>query len=134
MSLIIPNISDQTILKFIFGKISNSDTQTLRLFANNHNPSKNTVLSDLTEASTANYASKNLSASNWNIVTSSNITTASYPEQTFTFNNNIKVYGYYVTTNIDGTNYLLWVERFSVPFELPGGGGTIAVSLNIGVS
>lgn len=134
MSLIIPNISDQTILKFIFGKLSTPDTQTLRLFTNNYNPSKATVFSDLTEATQSGYACKNLNASDWVVATASNITTASYPQQTFTFTNNIKIYGYYVTTNVSGTNYLLWLERFTAPFELPGGGGSIAVALNIGVS
>jgi len=134
MSLIIPNTSDQTILKFIFGTKTANSAQTLRLFVNDYNPSKTTIISDLIQASTANYSSKTLDGASWAISTSSNITTASYPEWIFTFNNNITVYGYYVTTNINGTDTLLWVERFTSPFILPGGGGSIAVSLNIGVS
>jgi hypothetical protein len=135
MTLIIPSISDETILKFIFGKISASETQTLRLFANNHNPSKNTTLSNLSEANQSGYNSINLNASNWVVVTTGGVTTALYPESTFTFTGSAQVYGYYVTTNVGGNNYLLWVEKFTnAPFTLPSNGGSISVNLNIGVS
>ena len=135
MTLIIPSISDETILKFIFGKLAAPDTQTLRLFKNNHNPSKNTIISNLEEATQPGYNSKNLKASDWAVVTTGSITTALYPEYTFLFTGSAQIYGYYVTTNIDGNNYLLWVEKFTnAPFTLPPSGGSISVNLNIGVS
>ena len=135
MTLIIPSISDETILKFIFGKISASETQTLRLFANNHNPSKNTTLSNLSESNNLGYNPINLNASDWVIVTTGGVTTALYPESTFTFTGSAQVYGYYVTTNVGGNNYLLWVEKFTnAPFTLSSNGGSISVNLNIGVS
>ena len=135
MTLIIPSISDETILKFIFGKISAPETQTLRLFTNNHNPSKNTIISNLSEATQPGYTSRNLNASEWVVVTTGGVTTALYPESTFTFTGSAQVYGYYVTANISGNNYLLWVEKFTnAPFILPSSGGSISVNLNIGVS
>ena len=135
MTLIIPSISDETILKFIFGKISAPETQTLRLFTNNHNPSKNTIISNLSEATQPGYTSRNLNASEWVVVTTGGVTTALYPESTFTFTVSAQVYGYYVTANISGNNYLLWVEKFTnAPFILPSSGGSISVNLNIGVS
>jgi hypothetical protein len=135
MTLIIPSISDETILKFIFGKISASETQTLRLFTNNHNPSKNTTLSNLSESNQTGYNPINLNASDWVVVTAGGVTTALYPESTFTFTGSAQVYGYYVTTNVGGNNYLLWVEKFTnAPFILPSNGGSISVNLNIGVS
>jgi len=135
MTLIIPSISDETILKFIFGKLSAPETQTLRLFTNNHNPSKNTILSNLSEATQPGYTSKNLNSSDWVVVTTGGITTALYPELIFTFTGPAQVYGYYVTTNSNGINYLMWVEKFTnAPFILPTSGGSISVSLNIGVS
>jgi hypothetical protein len=135
MTLIIPSISDETILKFIFGKISAPETQTLRLFKNNHNPSKNTIISNLEEATQPGYSSINLNSSDWAVVTTGGITTALYPERTFVFTSAAQVYGYYVTTNVGGNNYLLWAEKFTnAPFILPPSGGSISVSLNIGVS
>jgi hypothetical protein len=135
MTLIIPSISDETILKFIFGKLSAPETQTLRLFTNNHNPSKNTIISNLSEATQPGYTSKNLNSSDWVVVTTGGITTALYPELTFTFTGPAQIYGYYVTTNSNGINYLMWVEKFTnAPFILPTSGGSISVSLNIGVS
>jgi hypothetical protein len=135
MTLIIPSISNETILKFIFGKLAVSETQTLRLFTNNHNPSKSTIISSLVEANQPGYTSKNLNASDWVVVTTGGVTTALYPESVFTFTGSAQIYGYYVTTNINGINYLLWVEKFTnAPFILPSNGGSISVNLNIGVS
>jgi hypothetical protein len=135
MTLIIPSISDETILKFIFGKISAPETQTLRLFTNNHNPSKSTIISNLLEANQTGYSPINLNASDWVVVTTGGVTTALYPESVFTFTASAQIYGYYVTTNVSGNNYLLWVEKFTnAPFILPSNGGSISVNLNIGVS
>jgi len=135
MTLIIPSISNETILKFIFGKLEVPNTQTLRLFKNNHNPSKNTIISNLEEATQPGYASKNLNASDWAVVTTGGITTALYPEREFIFTGAAQLYGYYVTTNVGGNNYLLWAEKFTnAPFILPPNGGSISVNLNIGVS
>ena len=135
MTLIIPSISNETILKFIFGKLEVPNTQTLRLFKNNHNPSKSTIISSLLEVDRPGYVPRNLNSSEWVVVTTGGVTTALYPESVFTFTGSAEVYGYYVTTIINGNNYLLWVEKFTnAPFTLPSNGGSISVNLNIGVS
>ena len=135
MTLITPSISNETMLKFIFRKLEAPETQTLRLFTNNHNPSKSTIISSLLEATQPGYTSRNLNSSDWVVVTTGGITTALYPELVFTFTGSAQVYGYYVTTNVGGINYLLWVEKFTnAPFILPSNGGSISINLNIGVS
>jgi len=135
MTLIVPNISDQLALNLILGKSSAPTTQILRLFKNDFNPNKLTVYSDLIEADQLGYVPITLNQSGWVIETLSNITTASYPEQTFNFSTNTQVYGYYVTSTVDSEDYILWVERFNdAPFILPSDGGNISISLNIGAS
>ena len=135
MTLIVPSISDQLALKFVLGKKSSPSTQTLRLFKNDFNPNKLTVYSDLVEADQLGYVPITLNQSDWVVETLSNITTASYPEQTFNFSTNTQVYGYYVTSTVDSDNYILWIERFNdAPFILPSDGGDISITLNIGAS
>lgn len=130
-----PNISDEFILSLILGKKNSSGQQFLKLYKNNHNPTRETVLSDLVEADQSGYYSISLNQSNWAINTISGITSASYPEQTFVLQEDSSIYGYYVTSVIDSVEYLMWVERFNdAPFQLPIAGGSIAINLNIGVS
>lgn len=135
MALLIPSVSDTLILNLILGKKIPSTSQTLRLFKNDYVPTKNSTLSEVTEATQEGYVPLILSQASWLIETISGVTSASYPEQQFVFSELAVIYGYYITTTIDSTEYLLWIERFSNgPYELPSDGGSISISLNIGAS
>lgn len=135
MSLVIPNISDELILGLILGQKTASPQQYLRLYKNDHVPTRNTTLLNLTEADASGYHEIILNQSSWNIQTISGVTSASYPDQTFTLEERASVYGYYVVSIIDTVEYLMWVERFSnAPFQFPAAGGSVAITLNIGVS
>lgn len=106
--------------------MTSPDNRVLRLYKNDHTPSDSTVLGSLTEATEAGYAPTTLIGATWTTTQSLGVTTAVYSEQTFTFTTSANIYGYYVTS-ISGT--LLWVERFSgAPFQLPNGGGEIAIT------
>lgn len=135
MSLLIPSESDALILNIILGKQTAPSTQTLRLFKNDYVPSKSSTLSGVTEATQEGYVPITLNSSNWLIDTLAGVTSANYPEQTFTFSELAVIYGYYVTVTINSIEYLLWIERFSNgPYELPSAGGSVSVSLNLGAS
>lgn len=141
MAIVVPNTSDQLMLSFILNKtttdgsfpVSPGGDRKLKLFSNNLNPSKTTVLGDITEVDPliANgYSEIVLTGTNWAISNVGGVNVAQYPIQTFTMTTGpINIYGYYVTDYYDAD--LLWVERFSTaPFQLPTG-GSVTVTLKI---
>lgn len=133
MSVIIPKTADELFLEIIFGKKNPSITQTLKLFKNDHVPTKNSILTDLIEADFQGYNGIVLNNYNWTIDTVSGVTSADYPQQVFLIEELAVIYGYYVTAEIDSIEYLLWLERFSDgPYELPPAGGSVAIELNLG--
>jgi len=133
MSLIVTNQSRVLMLEIIMNKSTSSGDRRLKLFINNVVPTQNTVLEDLTECTATGYISKVLSGSSWNVETVDGITSASYDEQVFDIEEEILIYGYYVTNNT-GTQ-LLWLERFvGAPYSLPTGGGSIGIELSFTLS
>lgn len=136
MSLIVTNESKVLMLGLILNKVTadgsspNSDgNRKLKLFVNNIVPSATTGVANLTECISAGYSALTLVGSNWTIATEDGVTSATYVEQVFDIDEEVLIYGYYVTS-LDGTE-LLWVERFDgAPYALPTGGGSIGVSLN----
>lgn len=128
MALICPNSGELTLLEYLVNK-SAPTNPILHLFKNNVTPNEDTVIGDLTEATETGYASITLTGSSWTVSTLVGITSATFAEQTFTFTVGADIYGYYVTSN--GGN-LLWLERFDgAPFQLPSGGGVIAITPSI---
>lgn len=133
MSLIIPNNSKITILNLITNNISSGGDLKLKLFINDIIPSNATVIEDITECSYSGYSPINLTGSNWLTDTTDGTTVTSYEQQTFSLLEGGLVYGYFITSN-SGSD-LFWIERFSgAPFEVPNGGGTINISLSIGLN
>jgi hypothetical protein len=138
MSLVVTNDADVLMLKYILNVIGQDGNtapsggeRLIRLFTNNLTPIKTTVLGDITEASVDGYSAITLSGGQWTISSVSGINSATYSEQTFSFNTGVTVYGYYVTTMELSPN-LLWVERFSTaPYTIPAGGGQIAITPNL---
>ena len=95
-------------------------------------PDDSTTLGALTQVTTAGYAAITLSMTGWTVGQSAGITTAQYSEQTFSFSAGASVYGYYV---VNGSNELLWLEKFSgAPFVIPDGGGTISLTPRLALS
>lgn len=133
MALVVSDISEQAILSLLLGATTNPGSQVLKLFKSSSTvPNESTVLSDFIEATQAGYSDKILNGTNWVIASASGTTTATYPEQTFTFTEAASIYGYYIVTS-EQSPRLLWAERFtSAPFTLPASGGTIAITPKIG--
>jgi len=126
MSLVVPDVAEIILLKYIVNQ-QTPDDRLLHLYTNNYVPSESTTLQNLTEAT--GYTPATLHGPNWTITQVAGVTTASYPEVSFSFNAAISIVGYYVTT-LNGS--LLWVEIFSNgPFTLPNGGGEVAVTPTI---
>lgn len=135
MPLVFSSNSDENVLKFILGKEAAPTSQTLRLFKNNYTPSKNSVLSEITEVSESGYLPIVLSNSDWSIGTVSGSSYAASNAKTFNINENVIIYGYYVTININSVESLFWIEKFAgSAYEIPIGGGSISISLSLNAS
>jgi len=136
MALVCPNSSELLLLKYIVGLVA-AGNPVLHLYGGDdvpiHEPGEDTVIGSLTEILTSTgYAPVTLTSSSWTVEQSGSVTTAVYPEQTFTFTGTAAAHGYYVT---DTAGALLWVEMFSgAPFDIPDGGGTISITSKLTLS
>lgn len=128
MALLAPSQGDYLMLQYVTHKLGNADLK-LHLFNNNVTPSKSDTLTTYTESTASGYAAITLTGSSWTVSTTSGVTTASYPQQTFTFTGSDSIYGYFVT---DGsTTTVLWAEAFTAVENIPTGGGSIQLTLNV---
>lgn len=125
MALLAPDVGEVEILKRALN-YSSADNCKLKLYINNYSPVEGSAVGNFTESTASGYSTKTLTGSSWSISTTSNVTTASYAAQTFTYTAAETVYGYYVVNNA-GT-IVLWAEKFSSAFVIPSGGGSISVT------
>jgi hypothetical protein len=131
MALVVPDVGEVKLLSYMLNKLAPGN-DVLRLFTNNLTPSSTTVIGDITQATGGGYSAITMTSASWSVATVAGVTTASYPEVTFSFTTSATVYGYYVT-NIAGD--LLWLERFTAaPFQLPNSGGQILITSQISLN
>jgi hypothetical protein len=129
MALVAPNVGEVILLRYMLNHTAATDVE-MRLYNNNHTPVEADVLGSYTQASAAGYTAVSLPGVNWTVSTSLGTTTGEHSETTFSFTTSATIYGYYVTD--DAATGLLWSERFTgAPFNIPSGGGTIAVTPRI---
>jgi len=135
MALVVPDVAEILMLQYLVNMLATDGSagpagggRVLRLYTNNPTVDDSITTAILTEAVGATgYAPVTLAGSSWTTTQTNGTTTAVYSEQTFTFTTAVTVYGYYVTSQTGGN--LLWVEKFSgAPFQLPAGGGEIAIT------
>ena len=125
MTLVLPNVGEQLALKLIVNKTTQGNLK-LHLFKTNVTPGETDTVTTYTECDAAGYGAITLTGATWTVATDgSGNTTASYPQQTFTFTATQNVYGYYLTDNAGTT--LLYAEAFPSVFPIPSGGGSVAV-------
>jgi|688.fasta_scaffold177876_2 hypothetical protein len=138
MPLVVPNIGETRLLRFLIGNASPTNLQ-LHLFTaptSSSFPTEDTVIGDFTTATASGYAPATLSTASWSVGTDAGVSSALYNFGiTFTFgtaSGTQNVYGYYVS---DNTGNLLWAERFpGAPFALPQTGGEIAIRPQVQLS
>lgn len=121
MAVVVPNESNILMLQLIIG-----GERLLRLFSNNLNPSKTTVIDDIEETTIDGYEAITLEEEDWVLTSTLGVNKAQHPMESFTLTNSGTVYGYYVTT-ID--NELLWIERFATaPYNYLSEGGEVEIT------
>lgn len=117
----------------MLGLVVNRYTQddvVLHLFNNDITPDSTTAYSAFSEPTDTSYAPITLTGSSWTVGPSMDAALAEYAPVDFTFDAGDSVYGWYLTNNAGNIAY--FSERFpSAPFVVPGGGGTITVTLSI---
>jgi len=125
MSISCPNAAEVLLLQYIVGLVK-PNNPVIKLYGNDLDPVETTTIGDFTMSTEAGYASKTLTSTSWTTTLSGNTSTAVYSQETFSFTTGADVYGYFITDTGGG---LMWCERFTgAPFQLPTGGGTIAIS------
>jgi hypothetical protein len=126
MALVVPNLGEVRLLNYIVNKVSPTNL-VLHLYSNSLTLSTETFSTgSFTEATATGYSSVTLTGAGWNASTVGGISSALYDNGiTFSFSVGQDIQGYYVT---DTSNNILWAEEFpGAPFQLPVGGGDIAV-------
>jgi hypothetical protein len=130
MTIMVPNSGEVIALNYLVNKAA-PENLVYRLFTNNITPAETDTAASYTEAAGAGYAALNLAGANWS-VTGSAPSTASYPQQTWTFTGalttNGTVYGYYVTRA--GTGDLVLAETFA-PFTPAANGDNLKLTPSI---
>ena len=110
-----------------FINVNSLQNLTVRLFTNNITPGPTNVAGDFTECALTGYANITLTPGSWSGSSSGGQATYTYPTLTFTFSaygGGVTIYGYYVT--IPGVIGML-AERFSTPYAVPSGGGSLTL-------
>jgi hypothetical protein len=128
MALLAPDAGEVECLKRMLN-YSAADNCKLKLYTNNYTPVEGSVVGGFTEATASGYSAKTLTGTSWTIGTASNVTTATYSAQTFTFSTAATCYGYYVTNS--GGSICLWAEKFASAYAIPSGGGSITITPTI---
>lgn len=132
MGTVFANVGNSYNLKVMLG-INSYANPVLHLFSNNYTPTTTDTVSNYTEVSATGYSSQSLSPGNWTVSLISGVEVASYITLSFTLGSSATIYGYYLT---DSTNtVLVGAEQFSgSPYVYPSIGGTLNISLQIGLS
>jgi hypothetical protein len=126
MSLVVPDLGEVRLLNYIVNKVSPTNL-VLHLYTNSVTLSTETFSTgSFTEATATGYSAVTLTGAGWNATTTAGVSASLYDNGiTFSFSVGQDVQGYYVT---DTSNNILWAEEFpGAPFQLPVGGGDIAV-------
>lgn len=126
MSLVVPDSGEVRLLNYIVNKTSPTNL-VLHLYTNSVTLGTETFSTgSFTEANASGYSAVTLTGAGWNASTTAGISAALYDNGiTFSFSVGQNVQGYYVT---DTSNNIMWAEEFpGAPFQLPSGGGDIAV-------
>jgi hypothetical protein len=128
MSLLVPNEGEVQILGVAINNVANENL-TLKLFKTNVIPTEASTAASFTEVTAAGYAAIALTKGSWTIATVADVTTATYPEQTFTLTAASDCYGYYIVGATSGKLY--WAENFGTDYAVPTGGGVIKFTAKI---
>lgn len=110
-----------------FLNVNSLQNLTVRLFVNNITPGPTDTASSYTECTLSGYSNVTLTPGSWSGSSALGVATYTYPTLTFTFSpyaGGTTIYGYFVT--IPGVIGIL-AERFSTPYAVPAGGGSLTI-------
>jgi len=127
LTLLVPDAGEVQLLTMALSKAT-VETQTLKLFVNDYAPVEGSIASNFTEMSTCGYVAKTLDRASWSTSSAGGVTTASYPQQTWTFTAGgpTTVYGYFIVETTSGI--ILWAELFESPQVIQNTGDQILLT------
>lgn len=125
MALLVPNEGEVQILGIAINNVANENL-LLKLFATNVTPAEADTSASYTEVTATGYSAITLTKGSWSIANVGGVTTATYPEQTFTMTSATNCYGYYVVGATSGK--VFWAESFGSNYAIPSGGGSIKIT------
>ncbi len=125
---VVPTIGEQELLKRLLNATA-PDDMAIRLFTNDHTPSKGDTIDSYTEVPTTDtaYGPISLIGDDWTVESNGGVTEAVHPQVVFSLEDAHTIYGYYVT---DSTGELLLLaEAFEDgPYDIPSSGEEIKVN------
>lgn len=122
--------------KILGGGLQNITVENwqLRLSVANWTPAYTSVIGDITEATDSTYAPIDLVGATWVLTDSGGITTATYPQQSFTFTSGGEtVYGFYLVGS-SSTTTMYFGQLAAAPFLIPTGGAVVKVDLVLNIA
>ena len=126
MTLTVPDIGETMLLDNAL-KTASPEALILRLYSNNYDPIKTSVVGSFTEVTGSGYAAKTLTRAGWGAAVPDGPSSSTYGTmQTFNWTGAATVVGYYLVGAVSGTLY--WAERlYSGAGQVFGNGDALNV-------
>lgn len=131
MTIVAPDVGEIQLLQYMLNNEAATDV-VMKLYVSDTTPAESDVLGTYSgdEPVDVAYTPITLAGSAWTFTTIAGVSAGTFAQSTFSFSTTNVLHGYFVTDN--GGTELLWVERFdAAPFNIPSGGGTIAIDPRI---
>ena len=136
MAVVAPTQGNREMLRRMIRQVVLGDSLIIRLFRNKASgiAKSDSVRSFLYPVGTG-YAQQTLNPASWTYPSSGG-DTIFYPTVSFVFTSGDSINGYVInTTKQPGDSVVLWAEVFSSgAYVVPGGGGTVRVTPQIGIN
>ena len=129
-TVLVPDVGEVQLLTMALSKAT-VETQTLKLYKTDVTPAEAHTAASYTEMTGQGYAAKTLARASWSIATATGVTTASYPQQTYTFTGGgpDTIYGYFVIETT--STVILGAEKFATSQVVQNNGDQILITPKI---
>ena len=135
MSILVPDVGEALLLKYMLNHTTPESPRMHLYDTKVTSPAEADTLGTYTavEVTDSGYTAATMPGTLWVVATVGGTTSGTHPRQHFSISTTASIQGLFVTNSSDSE--LLWAERFdAAPFNIPGGGGVIAVDPAIEVA
>jgi hypothetical protein len=135
LTILVPDTGEALLLKYMLNHTVPESPRMHLYDTKATDPNESDILGTYTavELADAGYTASTMTGTLWTVATVTGTTSGTYPRVHFSISTTASVQGLFVTNSSD--TELLWAERFDAgPFNIPSGGGVIAVDPAIEVA